>query len=260
MYKILECIGEEDGVFSSRKHEVIIEEQYSVWVNGRLILNAMTSPARLKEFAIGYLVTEGFIRPYQEIDSIQIEGYQIRILTKNRVHHIGGVKTILSGCGGDSSPLDPKRLPEIHSDFLVSVENIHKSIKEILDSELHRLTGGIHVVGLAGEEKIYTVAEDIGRHNALDRVVGYAKLNEIDLSSTYVLISGRISSEMARKCLMADIPMIVSRGATTTMAISLAKEKGLTIIGFVRGKKMNIYTHPERVEKSISFKNDLNYN
>ncbi len=109
------------------------------------------------------------------------------------------------------------------------------------------MTGGIHVVGLAGIDGVHTVAEDIGRHNALDRVIGYALQHDIDLSHCYAVISGRISSEMARKCLVANIPLIVSRGATTTLAIHLAQGKGLTIIGFVRGRKMNIYTHPERI-------------
>lgn len=248
MYEVLPCIGEEDGNYSERTHEVIIEDQYAVWVNGRKILNAMTSPTRLEEFVIGYLVTEGIITRYSEIDSLQIDDHQIRVLLQKKAHLQSGTKTVLSGCGGDSSYLDPDRLPGIQSDFTISGEQIHKNVKEVLDSPLHRLTGGIHVVGLAGEEAVMSVAEDIGRHNALDRVIGYAVMNSIDLSHTYTLISGRISSEMARKCLVAGIPVIVSRGATTTLAISLAKGKGLTIIGFVRGRKMNIYTHPERVK------------
>lgn len=248
MYSVLLCIGEEDGVYTARTHEVIIEEQYSVWVNGRKVLNAMTSPTRLEEFVIGYLVTEGIITSYREIDSLQIDDHQIKVLTNRKVHLQNGTKTVLSGCGGDSSYLDPTRLPVVTSDFTISGEQIHQDVKEVLDSPLHRLTGGIHVVGLAGEGRIFTVAEDIGRHNALDRVIGYALLNGIDLSRTYTLISGRISSEMARKCLIAGIPVIVSRGATTTLAISLADGKGLTIVGFVRGRKMIVYTHPGRVK------------
>lgn len=247
MYEILPCYGEEDGIYTARTHEVIIEEQYTIWVNGRKILNAMTSPTRLEEFVIGYLVTEGIISHCQEIDSLQIEGNQIRVLTIHRAHIRSGTKTVLSGCGGDSSYLDPARLPDITSDFQISGERIHETIKGILDSDLHRLTGGIHVVGLAGIEGVHTVAEDIGRHNALDRVIGYALQHDIDLSHCYAVISGRISSEMARKCLVANIPLIVSRGATTTLAIHLAQGKGLCIIGFVRGRKMNVYTHPERV-------------
>lgn len=247
MYKGLPCLVEEEGRFVERIHEVIIEEQYTVWVNGRKILNAMTSPTRLEEFVIGYLVTEGIINDCREIDSLQVIDHNIRVLTDRKVHLLGGTKTVLSGCGGDSSYLDPSRLPDIRSDLCIPFDQIHRDVKDVLASPLHILTGGIHVVGLSGENQIFTVAEDIGRHNALDRVVGFAKLNGIDLSQTYVIISGRISSEMARKCLIAGIPMIVSRGATTTLAINLADGKGLTIAGFVRGRKMNVYTHPERI-------------
>ncbi|WP_370575567.1 formate dehydrogenase accessory sulfurtransferase FdhD, partial [Methanomethylovorans sp.] len=93
------------------------------------------------------------------------------------------------------------------------------------------------------------VIEDIGRHNALDRAIGYALEQDIDLSGTYVICSGRISSEMVRKCLVANIPLIVSRGATTTLAVDIAKARGLTVVGFVRGKKMNIYSRADRISK-----------
>jgi FdhD protein len=92
-------------------------------------------------------------------------------------------------------------------------------------------------------------AFDIGRHNALDRVAGQALLRGIDLGQAYVLSSGRISSEMVRKCLVAGIPLIASRGATTTLAVSLAEKNGLTVIGFVRAGGMNIYTNPHRVTR-----------
>jgi len=90
--------------------------------------------------------------------------------------------------------------------------------------------------------------EDIGRHNALDKVIGYGLKHNVDFSRTIVTCSGRLSSEMVRKCLIANIPIIASRGATTTLAISMGEQSGLTIIGFVRSQKMNIYTGVERVK------------
>jgi FdhD protein len=91
------------------------------------------------------------------------------------------------------------------------------------------------------------MAYDIGRHNALDRLAGQALMKGTDLGRAYVLSSGRISSEMTRKCLVAGIPLIASRGATTTLAVTLAEGNGLTVIGFVRGGGMNIYANPHRV-------------
>jgi FdhD protein len=187
------------------------------------------------------------IKAPDEIESIRVEEHRISVITKNLFKSLGPKKTILSGCGGSSSFIDPEKLPKIDSSFSVTPELISQMTKKALDSELHRITGGIHVVALSGPEDIITVSEDIGRHNALDRVIGYALRQKIDLSQTFVIVSGRISSEMVRKCLVANIPVIVSRGATTTLAVDIAEKNGLTVVGFVRGMKMNVYTHPRRI-------------
>ena len=163
------------------------------------------------------------------------------MLTTGKVSVRGGKKTILSGCGGDSSSIDIQKLPKVTSDLVLDPAWVHTAIKNVLDSDLHIRTGGIHVVGLISKNEILTKTEDIGRHNALDRVIGYAL-------RTGVLISGRISSEMSRKCILAGISVIALRGATTSLAIEMAAVTGLTIIGVVRGGKMNIYTSPGRVQ------------
>ena len=157
-------------------------------------------------------------------------------------------KTVLSGCGGDTSYLDPDRLPKIQSDMTTELSTINKIMKETLVSDLHTRTGGIHIVGLFGPDGKICIMEDIGRHNALDKVIGYGLKHNVDFSRTIVTCSGRLSSEMVRKCLIANIPIIASRGATTTLAISMGEQSGLTIIGFVRSHKMNIYTSVERVK------------
>lgn len=241
------CVKEIDGVFSSSNHEVVIEAPYALWVNGRQILSVMTSPSHLEDFVVGYLYTEGMIKSVDDIESLQIEKQTIRVLTTGKVVIRGGKKTILSGCGGDSSAFDIAKLPKVASDLVLDPVWLHQSIKSVLDSDLHIRTGGIHVVGLVSGDEMITKTEDIGRHNALDRVIGYALRTGWDLSRTCVLISGRISSEMSRKCILAGIPVIASRGATTSLAIEMATATGLTIIGFIRGGKMNIYTSPERV-------------
>lgn len=241
------CVKEIDGVFSPSDHEVVIETPYALWVNGRQILSVMTSPNRLDDFIVGYLYTEGLIKKVDDIESLQIEGQTIRVLTAEKIYIRGNKKIVLSGCGGDSSSFDLKKLPKINSGLILDPTWLHRVIKNILDSELHVRTGGIHVVGLISSTQIITKTEDIGRHNALDRVIGYALKTGVELNKTCVVISGRISSEMSRKCILAGIPVIASRGATTSLAIEMGDAKGLTIIGFVRGGKMNIYTAPERV-------------
>jgi len=230
------------------KHDVIEEVPFALFVNGRHAMTAMMSPVQLEDFVTGYLFTEQIIKAVDEIESIKIEKNRLSVITKNLFKVLGPKKTILSGCGGSTSFIDTGKLPSIKSKFCISSHTIRSLVKGVLESELHVKTGGIHVVGLVSAEGMITRSEDIGRHNALDRVIGYALRNSVDLSTTCVICSGRISSEMVRKCLIANIPVVVSRGATTTLAIDIATKTGLCVIGFVRGSKMNIYTHPERVQ------------
>ena len=115
-------------------------------------------------------------------------------------------------------------------------------------SETHIATGGVHSVGLFGENGPICIIEDIGRHNALDKTIGYALFKKRDMSRTFVACTGRVSSDMALKCSVAGIPIIVSRGATTSLSISIAERTGLCIAGFLRGKRLSIYTSRERFE------------
>ncbi|MFA4876098.1 MAG: formate dehydrogenase accessory sulfurtransferase FdhD [Methanoregula sp.] len=247
MYKQLPCKRVDGEKCEDHLHEVIEEVPLALFVNGRHAMTAMMSPVMLEEFVTGYLFTEQIIKGIDEIESIKIEKNRMSVITTNLFKVLGPKKTILSGCGGSTSFIDTEKLPKIQSDYRVTAQEIWNAGKAVLNSELHRITGGIHIVALLDGEKILAVSEDIGRHNALDRVIGFGLRNKIDLSKTYVLVSGRISSEMVRKCLVANIPIIVSRGATTTLAVDIAAKTGLTVVGFSRGGKMNIYTSPERV-------------
>lgn len=257
MYKDLEIIRVEDDSFAAGNHSVIEETPLSVIVNGRHALTAMISPVMIKEFVIGFLFTEKIIKGTDEIESIRIEDNRASILTKNPFAILTSHKTVLSGCGGSTSFLDAGHLPKIESDLVISPEVIRHAVKETLESDLHKLTGGIHIIGLFdGEGKSLKICDDIGRHNALDKVIGYGLLNNIDFSKTFVVSSGRISTEMVRKCLVANIPVIVSRGATTTAAVEAANIAGLTIVGFVRSRRMNIYSVFRRI-KGISLNDEI---
>jgi FdhD protein len=109
----------------------------------------------------------------------------------------------------------------------------------------------LHSVALYGSQGVIHVAEDIGRHNAVDRVIGYALRNGIFLSQTFVISSAPISSEMVRKCLTANIPVIVSRCAPTTLSVEIADKTGMTVIGCAREGKLTIYSRPGRITGSF---------
>jgi FdhD protein len=248
MYKKLPCIRVDGEKYEKGEHEVIEETPMALFVNGRHAMTAMMSPVQLEDFVTGYLFTEQIIKNIDEIESIRIEKNRMSVITKNLFKVLGPKKTILSGCGGSVSFIDTEKLPKIHSVYSITTQDILTAAKEVLNSELYVKTGGIHIVALLDREKIIAVSEDIGRHNALDRVIGFALRNNVDLSKTWVLVSGRISSEMVRKCLIAGIPIIVSRGATTTLAVETAEKTGLTVVGFARSSKMVVYTHGQRID------------
>jgi FdhD protein len=247
MFRKMPCIKVDGEEFRKELHEVVEEVPIALFVNGRHAMTAMMSPVQLEEFVTGFLFTEQIVKGIDEIESIRIEQNRISVITKNLFKVLGPKKTILSGCGGSVSFIDAGKLPTIKSDLTVTPKKIEESIKVALASDLHQITGGIHVVALLDSDTVLSVSEDIGRHNAVDRVIGYGLRNGIDLSRTFIVSSGRISSEMVRKCLIANIPVIVSRSATTTLSVEIAEKTGLTIVGFARAGKMNIYSHPERI-------------
>ena len=247
MYRSLPCIRVDGDLFEHGAHEVVEEIPIALFINGRHAMTAMMSPVNLEDFVTGYMFTEQIIKTVDEIESIKIEKNRISVITKNLFKVLGPKKTILSGCGGSTSFIDAEKLPKIHSDFSISAGAISTALRSVLDSDIHRTTGGFHMVVLLDSQHVISVAEDIGRHNAVDRIIGHALRNGIDLSQTFVISSGRISSEMVRKCLTANIPIIISRSATTTLSVDIANKTGLTVIGFARGGKMNIYSHPERI-------------
>ncbi len=252
MFRHLPCIKMDGRTVSAGTHEVIDEAPEALFVNGRHAMTAMMSPTDLEDFVTGYLFTEQIIKSVDEIESIRIEKNRISVITKNLFKVLGPKKTILSGCGGATSFIDTEKLPKISSDLSLSPDLIRATTRDVLESELHTITGGIHVVGLASADGVIARSEDIGRHNALDRVIGHGLRNRIDFSRTFAICSGRISSEMVRKCLIANIPVMISRGATTTLAVTIAQDTGVCVVGFVRSTKLNIYSHPERVQGAPS--------
>ncbi len=251
MLKELKCLKFREDTFVEEKHEVIKEEPLSISINGQHYVTAMISPHMKKEFVMGHLVAEGIIKSIDEIESLQLADNTANVIITHPLKVLAARKIIVSGCGTGSSFLDESKLPKIRSSVKIDVGDIIAGVKSILHSHVHDITGGVHVVGLFDKYvhkyvAVYTV-EDIGRHNALDKVIGYGLLRDIAFEKTFVASTGRISSEMALKCSVANIPLVASRGATTSLAIELAEKTGLCIIGFVRGEKMNVYTNAERV-------------
>jgi|BioPla2DNA2_1021312.scaffolds.fasta_scaffold11445_2 FdhD protein len=228
--------------------DVAEETPIAIFVNGRHMTTAILSPGGFEDYITGYLYTEGIIRSADEIESIRLEENRISVLTRNLFKRVSAKKTVLSGCGGAVSYIDTEKLPTINSDLTVSVPEIEGAVAVHLALDPFIAAGRIDAAALAGEGgRIVARSEDIDRHNALDRVIGYGLRTSLNFSRTFAISTGRITSEMARKCLVANIPAIITTGAPTVLAVEIAEKTGLCIVGSAGTPDMAVYAHAERI-------------
>ncbi len=239
MFKKIACIRIGGGQVTQDAAE---EAPVAVFVNGRHLTTVILSPAGLRDFITGYLYTEEIIRSAGDIESVRIEENRISVLTKNIFKRVSVKKTILSGCGGAISYIDTQKLPAIDSDLTVFVPDIEAAVAAL------PVSGTLDAVALATGGRIVACAEDLDRHNALDRVIGHGLREALDFSLTFVVGTGPVTSEMVRKCLVANIPVLVSTGPPTALAVEIAEETGLCIVGSAGTPEMAVYTHAERIE------------
>lgn len=228
---------------------IAVEKKINIYVNDEEIVSLSASPFNIKELIVGFLMTEGILKGDWCPGKIMIYDNEKEINAKVILEGFVSLegKTITSGCMASVSFIKDLKI-KIDDKTLVDVDTLFNLFKEFqLNSNLYRITGCVHAAALADHEKILFTSEDIGRHNAVDKVIGWALLNKIPFQGKIMLVSGRISSEMVLKTAKWKIPIIVSRTAPTSLAIDIGEEVGLTIIGFLRGKRFNIYCHGERI-------------
>ena len=227
------------------RERLVTEFALSININGRHYVTAMITPMMETEFIIGYLFGQGIIENIADIQSITI---------KDNIAEV----TVLGERNED------KQTPEIHSDFKVGREAIFAGVNAILKSKIYAETEAIHSAGLFSKwAEPICISEDVGRHNALDKVIGYALLNRIDLRNAFAASTGRMVAEMVTKICRANIPIVATKTAVTKLGIEIGEMCGLTIIGFVRDlgteinadsvsrttteRVMKIYTNPQRI-------------
>jgi len=227
-----------------------IEKKIKIFINDQEIVSLSASPIYVKELITGFLKTEEILKGdwCHEKISIYDNGKEIEVKVSLEGFVSLENKTITSGCMSSVSFIKDLK-SKIEDDLKINPEKLFTLFKDFqTNSLLFKKTGCIHAAGLADENNILFIAEDVGRHNAVDKVIGWALLNKVSFKRKIMLVSGRISSEMVLKTAKWKIPMIVSRTAPTSLAVELADKVNLTIIGFLRGNRFNIYTSPERIK------------
>lgn len=243
--------------FQMKEEWLAIETILKISVNAAELVSFSCSPVDCEDLAIGFLFTEGIITALEDIDHIitSNDDYKINfVLTQVKENQVTEWKkstTLSSGCGqGVISNPDYRRERlqpvEINIDENPhSLSGLFKHMK--LHSEWYERTGCIHQVSLFNSKGSVIIREDIGRHNAVDKVIGAAIQCKINFEKTILSCSGRLSSDMVLKAARARIPVVISRAAPTSLAVDIADDSGITLIGFARGSRMNIYTHSARI-------------
>ena len=234
---------------------IIKEERVSFYLNGAKIISTMCLPHDQDAHILGFLFNEGVIESYNAVRSIKVakDGLSVFIEAKINEENIANLyheKTLTSGCCvGVSANFEGKVLERfVSSKVRFNIADLCEKIAEFEGrSELFNLTGCVHKVMIFCGNGVFQ-SEDIGRHNALDKAIGKAIMAEADLSGAVLIVSGRLSMEMVIKCAMSGIPLVISRAATTALGIKSALKLGITLVGFARNGKLNIYTHKGRIE------------
>lgn len=204
-----------------------------ILVDGEERATLVCSPLFHDLLAVGHLVSEGILQSRDELKDV-VCGPERGIVRVTTVH--GSPRT-------DPQPIRPVRHA---SGFTVKEVTDLTALLEAA-AVTFRLTGGVHEAALAHKGGFVVRYEDIGRHNALDRILGYTFLNSVDTSDKAVLLSGRIASEMLLKAARIGVPVVISKSAPTCLSIEQAEQLGITLVAFARGNGFNVYTHPGRI-------------
>jgi FdhD protein len=230
---------------------------FHIFLNKTPYVTIYCSPSSLKELAVGHVISEGIVKSVEEIEEINLKDERLcRIKLKTKVGLEKRLKlsklfscVIPSACGSQLPHKFSRRTPKVKSNLKVKAEAILNGVNRLNQlAETFRKTGGVHASAICKDDgDIVAFAEDVGRHNAVDKVIGIGALNKINFGRCFLALSGRLTGDIVLKAARVGLPIVASLAAALDSGIAVARNADLTLIGFVRGKRMNIYNCPERI-------------
>ena len=240
---------------------VIRESPVTLYLNDREIVTLLCAGHHLDELAAGFFYAEGFIVSPEDILGIDIdeEAGKVNVSARGEAaitERLWQKRTISSGCAAGSLfyfSLDALLSKPVKSDIRITPGCILDRVEDLNRlSETYRRTHGVHNTALADPDKVILFRDDIGRHNAVDMIVGHVFLHGIPLRDKMLITTGRLTSEMLIKAAKVNIPVVVSRNTATSLAVELAGLLGITLIGHARAGKFTVYNGQERIDVGIS--------
>ena len=235
---------------------VVREFPLTIVLNNQELVTLLCTPANLKYLAIGFLASEGILNSPEELEKITVNNRNgvVRVETKGDkgiTSETLSKRLITSGCGRGAAfyrEIDTRGQLKVKSQISLSAPRVFSLVKEFQHrSEVYQTTGGVHSAALCDADSILIFSEDIGRHNAIDKIFGECLLKDIPTTDRIIITSGRISSEIMLKIARRNVPVLISKSAPTNLGLKLASNLGITLIGFVRGQRMNVYTNGWRI-------------
>lgn len=238
------------------------ENVVTIYLNNKLLATIMATPSDVKGLVVGFLYSEHIIDSADEISDISVnqDKRKVQVWVKSDVKEsIMGNRIMTSGCGRGLTficPSDLDGVEPIDSDIRIKPEEIINLAKKMLvASSAYHQSGGIHSCAVCIPDEIISLKEDIGRHNAVDKIIGDCLLRNIDLTDKVILSTGRISSEMLLKAFRSHIPVVCSLTSPTSLAVELASKLGITVVGYIKTNSIKIYTHSSRILWNASASN-----
>lgn len=246
------------GKAQTTREYVAKEAPLNIFINKTYWTTILCSPSNLKELSIGHLLTEGLLKAIEEIKECTLNEAEnscyiklnSNIDAKERIRFSSFHARIIRSADNSSVPYPNERKPaKVASNLTVKAQIIFNAVTQLNSkADLYKKTGAVHVAAICKSDgSILAMAEDIGRHNAVDKVIGIAALKKIDFAECFLAFSGRLPSDVVFKAAKVGIPIIASFGAALDSGITLAKQTNLTLIGFIREERMNIYSKAERI-------------
>ena len=232
------------------------EFMLTIFINGQEMVTLMCSPKDLKYLAVGFLISEGLLNNIDEIKKIEVDEWQgiVRVETNKAIDpdsRFFAKRLITSGCGGGATFYSDADIAvnKVESRMKISTDEVFNLVQEFQRrSELYLSTHGVHSAALSDSQKILIFQEDIGRHNAIDKIFGNCLIEKINTDNRAIISSGRVSSEIMHKIAKRDIPIVISISEPTTLGVKIADNYGITLIASVRGNKFDVYTNEWRVD------------
>ncbi len=240
---------------SSIEDEVARELPVTIILNDQELVTMLCSPKELEYLVVGFLYSEGFLKSKDEIKKIVVDDERgvVRLETvedKELTQDALFKRIISSGCGRGASfySAADAASQKVESSMEISTDEVFALVNEFQHgSQLYLATHGVHSAALCDRKSILVFSEDIGRHNAIDKIFGKCLLEDIPTDDRLIITSGRMSSEILHKVAKRGTPIIISISAPTNLGVRIADNLGITLIGSVRGKRMNVFTNDWRV-------------